>query len=249
MSRFWLHGLMFIFVPNLCYVILDISMAIGFVLTCLAGLLLEIKTILRKSYKSKSLLMISLLFVFVVIWGVYYLLVNGEAKPLLSALIFIPIIYALLVAEILLLANDQQVNDFLASLGMLTFILLALGWAKLIFDLGLGAYAEYPKSLFPFSEDSHFALTLAIFSLGYICGSPQGSILSALVLINILVFGLFLPSLILIILFLIGISIYFLRMGSMVKWGYFIVLIIFSSAGLDFLISFDYFASRLNTEN
>ncbi len=246
MKRFWLHGLVLIFFPGLTYAGIGLSMSLGIIICSLIGILIEFKAFVKGILKPVHFLFFSILFLIFLFWGFYIYVVTGETKPLVSSLIIILFLNAFIASRILAQADNHIIEKFLKSLKYLTFLLIFLGWIKLILGSNFGPYAEHPKALFPYSEDSHFALTLAMFSMGFIAGCRNNNTEVFFILINILILALLLPSLSTLLVFALGLTTHFIKKSRKIRYSYFLSIFLLSTTITGILTNLDYFDERLD---
>lgn len=246
MNKFWLHGLILIFIPGITYVVAGVSMSLGLVACSLIGVFIESRTTFSKIYSYKNVLIFLLGFLLLILWGFYCLIKYGEYKPIYSSLIVFIFLYAFILSKQFLKLNVISSTKLLNDLRFLTFLLIFLGWIKIIIGSDFGPYANHPKPLFPYAEDSHYALTLAMFSLGYICGNKHENISSIFILLNILSLSLLLPSLTMVIVFIVGLTAFFVKKNRALRLAYFSSLIFIPSIAITLLLSIEYFNDRIN---
>ena len=246
MKRFWLHGLVLIFFPGLTYAGIGLSMSLGIISCSLIGILIEFKALLKNILKPVHFLFFSILFLIFLLWGFYIFIVVGETKPLVSSLIILLFLNAFISSRILVQADTHTIERFLKSLRNLTFLLIFLGWIKITLGSNFGPYAEHPKALFPYSEDSHFALTLAMFSMGFIAGCRNNNMEVIFILTNILILALLLPSLSTLLVFALGLTIYFIKKSKVIRYSYFLSILLLSTTISGILTNLDYFDERLD---
>lgn len=246
MKRFWLHGLVLIFFPGLTYVGIGLSMSLGLIACSLIGVLIEFKILFKNTIKPIHFLYFLIIFLILFLWGLYVYLEYNELKPLVSSLIVLLFLYAYIISIALIKADLDTINKFLASLRMLTYLLIFLGWIKLTLGSDFGPYAAHPKALFPYAEDSHYALTFAMFSMGYIAGIKNNNIEILFILINILILGILLPSLTMMTVFILGLTIYFIKKSRGIRYIYFFSVLFLSTTIFGVLSTIDYFAQRID---
>lgn len=246
MKRFWLHGLVLIFFPGLTYAGIGLSMSLGLIACSLIGILIEFKILFKNIIKPIYFLYLLIIFLVLFLWGLYAYIEYNELKPLLSSLIVLLFLYAYIISISLIRSDLNTINKFLNSLRMLTYLLIFFGWIKLTLGSDFGPYANHPKALFPYAEDSHYALTFAMFSMGFIAGCKNNNIEVFFILINILIFGLFLPSLTMMTVFVLGLTIHFIKKSRGIRYIYFFSILFLSTTIFGVLSTIEYFDQRLD---
>lgn len=249
MKRFWLHGLVLIFFPGITYVGIGLSMSLGLIACSLIGILIELKILFKNTIKPIHFLYFLIIFLVFFLWGLYAYIEYNELKPLLSSLIVLLFVYAYVISLALIKSDFNTINKFLNSLRMLTYLLIFFGWIKLTLGSDFGPYANHPKALFPYAEDSHFALTFAMFSMGFIAGCKNNNIEVFFILINILIFGLLLPSLTMLVVFFLGLILHFIKKNRATRYLFFLSILFLSTTIFSALITLDYFSERFDVSS
>ena len=218
----------------------------GLAISSMIGLCLEYKTFIFQRHKLEYLNLILFLFILGLAWGIFCYIEFGEIKPILSTSgIFIPI-YAYILFKSMPAINAQFVRNLLNDLRLLCFLMISLGWLKILIGSDFGPYSAFEKPLFPFSEESHYALCLSIFLISFICGA-KNNILICLLLLNVLLIAVLLPSLTLLVVFFLGVMCFILQKAFYWKLASAAILIFFSAVLLNFLLTDEYFSERLTT--
>jgi hypothetical protein len=187
------------------------------------------------------LLVLLVTFVLHFIFGLIADVESFSFKDLLS---FVLVILLLLCAAILSLEIRKLKSfDLLFIFKTLTILVLIIGVIPLFSRLELFGYERYVKSIFPYAEPSHYAITVGflLFATGLFLSTPMKMFLVAAVSL----LGMFYPSLILLVIALIMVSLYFITSTKKI-----FLLISFVSLTILYLINFtdslSYFAARLD---
>lgn len=122
-----------------------------------------------------------------------FVLFDFEEKKLLALLLTVTMLAAAAVfsKEIIIFNNDAIVR-------IVTFLLvmvLLLGFGSFVIDFGYLNYDNYVKSIFPFSEPSHYAIGVS--SIFFVAGFLVSNKLRLIILSSVIFIGIFLPSIIL----------------------------------------------------
>ncbi|WP_438901029.1 hypothetical protein [Dickeya undicola] len=127
-----------------------------------------------------------------------------------------------------------------------TYTLLLLGWISVIHRIDIGSYAAKPKAVFPFSEESHYALTVGIFvcASGILMKNRERVVLLANMLLQALIF----PSLTLLVFCMMAIFIFWMARRITLMLTIIVVLVAAVYVMLTYfsdLPAIAYFGSRL----
>ncbi len=192
----FLSVLFIFFLPPFFYVSLDLqSMTIGLAVALVIILLFFHQSLpiikLRKS-SIISLVLVASLFVHAIL----FTLSDFDVKKLLATIMMFVMIVAAGSFSIVIRKYDDEVVVRVCKLLMV--ISLLIGFGSLAIDFQYLNYAKYSKSIFPFSEPSHYALAVSsvIFAAGFfIRKSLRVALLILIVLLAVLTPSMILLSL------------------------------------------------------
>lgn len=175
------------------------------------------------------------LFFFLFFSSALSLLRYGDDKPIRSLFLIVPLLSVLvLYREFLFLKASEWMFIFKALFG----VLFLVGMLKFFYMPDFFNYWERPKRVFPFSEESHYALAMGTVALPLI--ASLGFRASFLVLSILLGYGLLYPSLTFLVYFFLGVFIISLR------WRFFMFLAVcVLGLFLPVVLGNEYFSSRL----
>ncbi|MEI7376845.1 hypothetical protein WCU58_13840 [Dickeya chrysanthemi] len=127
-----------------------------------------------------------------------------------------------------------------------TYTLLLLGWISVIHRIDIGSYAARPKAVFPFSEESHYALTVGIFvcASGILMKNRERVVLLGNMLLQALIF----PSLTLLVFCMMAIFVFWMARRITLMLTIIVILIAAVYVMLTYfsdLPAIAYFGSRL----
>lgn len=179
---------------------------------------------------------LSFFFVYIIVDSFFSLYSYGLYKPLASVVVVFPLLSSLALSK-----EFERLSfvELVSVLRVLFLLLLFLGGLKLFYMPEFLNYEFRPKRVFPFSEESHFALAMGAVALPLIAGS--GFIFSSFVVVVLLGFSFLYPSLT----FLVFACFGFLGV-SMKSKLVFIVSLFLLILVLSFVYSLDYFFARLS---
>ncbi len=168
----------------------------------------------------------------------------SQSKPFYSLVFLVVIIAAFLFAQkISIIPYKILLNSML----VIILVLITLGWLKLYYT-PFSAYSILVKPVFPFSEESHFALALGMLTVAY---ASVGNFFNIIfITVNSFLLALFFPNLTLLVFSILTIFVSLLRLKSI----YFKLILLFLPLFITFILlgllsSSEYFSSRLTFEN
>ncbi len=193
-----------LFIPSFFYVFLNAS-------SMAAGIAFAMAYILIVSKKMFPRIRISKLLFWIVIVSIHYAIAayifmdHFSIKHLLSfSLLGLMILAAgMLSLEI----KKLKPHTMLSILKILSFIVLIIGIYSLIWKVNIFGYSQYVKSIFPFSEPSHFALSVG--GLLFATGLYFSMQVRIYLIIIVGLMGILYPNLTLLVVSLIMILLYF----------------------------------------
>ncbi|MFQ1785109.1 hypothetical protein ACK39B_00665 [Aeromonas veronii] len=172
----------------------------------------------------------------------YYAL-DGYGKPIQS-IVFIPIFILafLFFSNSLATASNADINF---SLVWLSIIIIFLGWLEIVFHFHFLGYALREKPVFPFSEQSHYAL-----AAGFFAGPAfinKHVYIKLFVVFNFILQGVFFPNLTMMLYSVVLFYLYFLvRKPIVTVFFCTLILIIFMLVSSNLIPGLNYFSSRLD---
>lgn len=235
-------------VPHLVFVAFGTSsLAAGLMVASLLILLFNTHDLLNFRF-SAFVYLSFVVFVFLLLHSIYDFYIAGESKPILSLTLAFSVLSAMCLGS-----KIARVRYVRLETTMFVFIalLLALGWLKLNWVPDFFGYSVLEKPVFPFSEESHYALAAGFLSCGYAYVAPPGR--SLFVVINLLALSVFFPNLTLLVFSLVAFFLFSMRFQPLAFWGVMLsVMVVLVVLGVVFRDQLDYFTSRLSfseTEN
>lgn len=232
--------------PSFIFVALNsTSLAAGILAASLFILLLNYKSLIdfRISLLAINLFLIATITLFITVS--YFYIVESIPKPFYSMVILVLVLSAFFLSQRISKVSYKILSN---SILLVILVLLALGWLKLFFIPLCCNYSMLEKPVFPFLEESHYALSIGIIAVAY---AFSGKIIWGLFIgINTLLLALFFPNLTLLIFSLLILFASSFRL----KPTYFKSLILLIPVltiivWTLFISSSEYFSSRLNFEN
>jgi len=233
--------------PHLVYVWFNTtSITAGLLIACGVVTMLNLTDLLRYRLTAKCATAIGVLLFLLLASSLYNLYKFENTKPIYS-----------FPAVILLFASAISTSSFLSrtsvaairgSILAFCFILLGIGWMKVFYVPTFLNYDMHIKPVFPYSEESHFALSLGMMACVYaFIGNMRWAVF---VIANMISLGIIYPNLTIVLFFFLSVGVLMMRQRPT-------VLIMLALVGtpalvwffLDVVISIDYFASRLNFDD
>ena len=183
---------------------------------------------------------------FLSVYLVVGVLTTPEWKPLFSfvALITLFFLSTTLAQLFLKLPFDVLIRTML---GLLLFLIL-LGWTSQVLDVKLFGFDQAPKAVFPFSEQSHYALAVGMVSVAIV--SISAPWVAGLIVLNLFLLSFVLPSLTMLLFAIIALVVMAFRLRPIFALFLLFVLGSVFGVGLASLLgNVEYFASRLDFRN
>ncbi|CEP36895.1 Putative uncharacterized protein [Halomonas sp. R57-5] len=245
--RLLLIFLTVLLMPSFIFVTLDTSsLAIGMLVS--SFLIQAVLTTSRGAFKidAELLFLFSIILLLVAINCAVICFIYQDIKPLLSLIWFYVAFTAMLLGRYVFYMSFDRLY---ATLFYSIVLLLIIGWVEILFGMHWGGYGTLEKSVFPFSEESHYALALCMMILPYVLISNSFKVV-VIFLLNVLFLALLFPNLTLLVVFCLSCLMYVLRMKPVYLFfcaGFLIIIgLVFFIFLLDY---FPYFQSRLTFEN
>jgi len=245
-NLFLLLAIIFL-LPSLTFVLLrQSSLATGMLVVFFILFFLFIKIFLLERIKVSTMLIFLSVELFLFFSSIFNLLEFNTTKPLYS---FMTITLMFIVASLLArFIVNLRIKSSINSVFIFILLLLLFGYIKLIYMPEFLGYMMGTKATFPFSEESHYALTLGIISIA--SSFVNNNKKNIFIILNMLLLSIIFPSLTLMAFSILMIIVIILR--SRIKYLKLILLILLPLFlfGLNELFSqMTYFSSRLNLEN
>jgi len=244
LGQFRVYSILFLllFSPSFFYVAFSASsMAVGIIFTIIFTLVVSKKKLL--AVKARRFYLVLLLTGFFLHFIVGFILdfQGFSFKKLLS---FCLIALMILSAALLSLNIQKSKNtELLFVLKRLSFLSIVIGIVSLLWNIDILGYEKYAKSIFPFSEPSHYAITVGptLFATGLFLSSQM----RILLVVVVFLMGVLYPSLLLLVIALFMTAIYFI--SSLTR---FVLMIVLASLTIVYLGTYTdniiYFTSRLD---
>lgn len=241
--RLFVSFCVILLIPSFTFVFFQSSsLAFGLLLSSLIVVLFNIDSLISAKLRISSVFLALVLLITLIIIAMFFYFSYGEIKPMLSLSIFSIFIASFCLGHTF---NRISSSNLIRVIFYTLLLLIILGWLKFIWMPGFGGYEVLGKPVFPFSEESHYALALGLLSCSYvICASFKSALF---VISNLLAFSLLYPSLILLVFSLGCILMLSLRYRfSLIIFTIVLFLLAFSVL---FIYKVDYFWDRINILN
>ena len=221
------------------------SLAPGLVLASLLVTIINFKELIGLTASIGRLILYESIITLVFI-SASYSYINAEiTKPIFSlpALLFV-FFSASVFSEKLKKMRFQRLES---SLLLVILFFLCLGWIEVFMPITWGAYGSQLKPVFPFSEQSHYALSVGLFSVAYAVTGRKNIVF--FIIINLFLLSLVLPNLTL----LVSSTLTLFASTIRLRPKYFKLVLLVSPVIIVMLLSIlsmndDYFSSRLSFE-
>ncbi|WNK21198.1 hypothetical protein P1P91_05860 [Halomonas piscis] len=217
------------------------SLAPGMLMASGLVCLLNVRHLLNFRFSFPVVVLLAI-FGLALVSAVFSLLDQAVHKPIMSLVILLVLVSALVLGRRI---SDMEPEATRRSLSWLVGFLLLLGWLAIVWSPRFSGYAPLEKPVFPFSEESHYALALGVLACGMVYA--ETTLKSLFILGNMLALALAFPNLTLLVFVFIGCFVFSMRFPRLVFWS------IFLAGGLALLLGyffvlpqFTYFADRLD---
>ncbi|RNM21865.1 hypothetical protein EFS38_14665 [Dickeya undicola] len=232
-------------IPQFVFVFLQqSSLAPGMMVAITAIYIYGLRCMKQLAFSSGKILLFAIAVFILLAQSGYIAAFYNNYKPLftLPALIIIFLGATLFANRLLTVPPATLASVFRA----VTYTLLLLGWISVIHRIDIGSYAAKPKAVFPFSEESHYALTVGIFvcASGILMKNRERVVLLANMLLQALIF----PSLTLLVFCMMAIFIFWMARRITLMLTIIVVLVAAVYVMLTYfsdLPAIAYFGSRL----
>ncbi len=239
--NFIISILLLLLLPSFLYVILDIpSLSLGILIVSSMLIITNYQYLKKFTTDSLNASFIVLVLLIFFIQSSYFYIVLSQPKPFYSLVFLLVIFAAFLLAQKISKLTYQQL---LESLYVIILILIFLGWLKFYYT-PFTAYTMLGKPVFPFSEESHFALALGMLTVSYASVGTFNRII--FITVNSFLLALFFPNLTLLVFSILTVFASLLRLKPI----YFKLILFFLPICTTLLLfvllsSSEYFSSRL----
>lgn len=232
--------------PSFIFVALNAtSLAAGILISSLFILVLNYKSFihLRISLFALSFFLLVIITLFITVS--YFYITESISKPFYSMLILVVFLSAFVLAQKISKISYQALSN---SMLLVILVLLFLGWVKLFFIPPCCHYDMLEKPVFPFSEESHYALAIGIIAVAY---AFSGKLIWVFFIgVNILLLALLFPNLTLLVFSLLIFFASLFRLKP-IYFKSFILLVpvLMILVWTLFISNSEYFSSRLNFQD
>jgi len=229
------------FIPSVILVVFGASSyAIGLLFALILVFLIHSSKITIVQFKRYELLVLLLIAFFLLLSSFITFIRAHNTKPLLSAVPFMGIVFFSLAWGKII--KEYHISIIINSILIILCIFFVIGWLNFFYPINVFGYIYRQKSVFPFVEESHFALALGVLSLGY--STIASTKMNYVIGINTLLLALIYPNLTLLVFFALLMVLYLVKSGK--NFGKYLLLFFLVSILLvSLLTQIDYFRSRL----
>jgi hypothetical protein len=218
------------------------SLALGVLLVAIMLAPLYFLRMVQEKFSISFLLGLLTSFLFVTIYSVYAVATTDDLKPLYSLVLFVGVLISLEIKHSLHVVGGEGVKKVFTWLFLVLFL---LGVGSLLIDIKLFNYGLREKPVFPFSEQSHFALTIGVIVLALI--SVSKPVTATFYVFFITLLAVIFPNLTLLVFSFLGVLILILRFNwQLMIASLFVGGILVAFLGSFDLIEIEYFSSRLS---
>ena len=241
-----LSALFIVLLPSFIQVSFNTSsLAIGLLIASFLVLLINYELLVNLRIRPIILNIYFMVIFVLLLSGVYFYLKEAITKPLYSIGIILVIFSSFILSKKIKKLDYSVLSN---SILIIILLLLFLGWIKLFFTITCCHYNLLEKPVFPFSEESHYALAIGILSAAYISTGKLFWIV--FIEINMLLLSFLFPNLTLLVFVFLNMMIALFRMNSKYFTLFMLLIPVFGILAIVGVISVsDYFSSRLNFED
>lgn len=234
------------YLPSVFFVALDASsLALGLVVSAFLGIFINYKGAYLHALPKRTALVCGFVLLFLILQSLYLFVEKDAQKPLTVVFLPVLVVSAYFFERRFCEASAEELDATVFAFLVLTIV---LGWLGYFGVTKVGGYASRIKSVLPFSEESHYALCLGLFSVAYcaICSYKKYFFL----IVNLIALSLFFPSLTLFTFSILVVSVGFARFAP----GYFFISSIVLVVAVVFVLGsvvgdIEYFSSRLSFDD
>ncbi|MBW6511781.1 MAG: hypothetical protein K0A93_06640 [Desulfuromonadaceae bacterium] len=240
---FILLVLIIFLIPSFMFVVFNLSsLSVGLLVSAIFVLIINFKIILSIDLSLKKSILCLAIFLLLLIPSFYQYYMFNIIKPLGSFSFILIIISSYIFSHKI---EKMTFNVLSKSLFIVLIFLFSLGWLSILLPIKIGPYAFVSKSVFPFSEESHYALSVGLLGVGYVATGERSS--SFFVILNLIFFSIIFPSLTMLLFSVLSIILLSLRMNIL---KIILLIMILSLLAMPitskFFLDSDYFTSRLS---
>lgn len=226
-------------VPHFFFVSLRLSsLALGLMGCAFFLLLYDYRVVTAYRFEGFERLILGLVICILVGYGCLGFLSSGGYKPLFSSIIIVCIIMPFSVYTRFVSVDFKSIYIVFIALTMLIGV---LGWYSVFFSVEMLNYELLNKNVFPFSEPSHYALSLGLLSVSLVPVSCN--LICIFLILNCFVLSLVFPNLVLLVFSFMGALLYTIRFKISFFIYSFILCII---AIFCVFVKNEYFISRID---
>jgi hypothetical protein len=237
--------LLIFFIPNFINVVFALSSySIGIFIASIIVIALNFRLGYVRVRYVNFLVIFAVLFA-LFIFSLYIFFSIGETKPLYSLIPLAASIFAaIFFAEHVKATNYKALEN---SIFIVIIVLILLGWLDVVFPVTCCNYISRFKSVFPFTEESHYALAFGVLAIAYSIGAKKSRVF--FIGGNTLILSLVYPSLTLL---LVSLFCFFASTFRMKRSRFFALILVLPLLvffiGMPIIISNQYFADRLRIQ-
>ncbi len=196
----------------------------------------------RLCFSNSNIKYVLFVFLLLIISSANSFFVYGELKPIYSTAFIFVILAALVFSSLMVSLNYQALNTAIKNS---IFVLFFVGYISLIWKPSILGYSDVHKSVFPFSEQSHFSLALGVFVCAYVVNCRLQR--SFWLIVILLLLSFLFPSLTLLVFSLLAIIIATVRLRKRSIYIAFALMSCSSLVAIFYLIrDISYFSDRLS---
>lgn len=194
----FLSLLILLFVPHLLFVQTSASsLAFGLIVASLLVVVLNFNFVLSFRVNLNLLIVGFAFYGFILFGGLYEYTSTQITKPFFTSIaIILPFSACLLLSRRLIYSNHAAVENTFLAVFLIVFF---FGWVEVIYGLRFLDYDALKKPVFPFSEESHYAL--AVGPLACAAAVNKSVLFKLLVLLSTLAQSVLFPNLTLLVFF------------------------------------------------
>jgi len=238
--NYFIKLLFLLVIPSLAYVLFNLSsLSIGLLLTCLLLLIFNNNKIYIKDIKGWPLLVLHIFFGFEFFKTIY---LGLSLTTLLQ--IYLSFVIILLIAQNLVYSSVNI--NFRTNLKYVYYVLICILLIN-IFNIQIGRYYLFQKSIFPFSEPSHLVINFGYFlpTIFYL----QKKIMRFALVLFLLFFAFYFESL-LFVLIVFASYLFTNRINLKLLFSILLIFVLLYFVFVNYnLINLDYYLNRLDFKN
>lgn len=243
--RFFVSLILISLFPSFFYVYFQASsLAVGLLISSFFVFFIYFFDERKVKINKRMLCFYLFLFVFLFFSSVYFFVKLDNKKPLSSIFLLFELIPAFFMGRSLSVLNYEKIQG---TIFCFIALLVFLGGIKFFWIPEWGNYTLCDKPVFPFSEESHFALILGFFSIVYVLNAKKWGVI--FVLLSLVSFSFLFPSLTMFVFLLVCIFSFLLRFRSRYLLVFISFFVLCLGSFFVFILDyFPYFKSRLTLD-